>query len=119
MACKNAMVGDYRDIHNSLMDVACSSVSLFCSLGRSESLCKFLRPLSYLGTISHGIYLWHLSVILSFHRLDWLTGQRFVWIILAASIILAMLSWHFFEKPIYYRFTRKSPSRELEGSKNR
>ncbi|MBF0877953.1 acyltransferase [Gluconobacter cerevisiae] len=85
-------------------------VLLFCCLGRSQALCKALRPLAYLGTISYGIYLWHLSVILSLHRLDWLTGQRCIWIVLVASIILATLSWHFFEKPIYQRFTRKSPS---------
>nr|WP_249199632.1 acyltransferase [Gluconobacter sp. Dm-62] len=91
-----------------LLAICCLLVILLmCSLGRSETLCRLLRPLTYIGTISYGIYLWHLSVILSLHRLDWLTGQRCIWIVLAASIILAMLSWHFFEKPIYQRFARK------------
>lgn len=102
-----------------LLATACVAVILLvCSIGRSDAFCKFMRPLTYIGTISYGIYLWHLSVILPLHNLDWMTGPRCVWIVLIASMILAALSWHFFERPIYQRFARKpAPDKPAVSSK--
>ena len=56
-------------------------------------------PLRYLGTVSYGLYLWHLLVILSVHRLDWVDGARALPIVLVVTLVLAAGSWHYFEKP--------------------
>lgn len=62
------------------------------------------RPLRYLGTISYGIYLWHLPVILSFKNVQLGDPARFAQYAVATVLLLAMLSWHFFEKPILKRY---------------
>jgi peptidoglycan/LPS O-acetylase OafA/YrhL len=69
---------------------------------------KLTAPLRYLGTISYGIYLWHLPVLLTLHDLPWLTPQRALPLILALSVCLAAVSWHFFEKPLMVRFAKRS-----------
>jgi peptidoglycan/LPS O-acetylase OafA/YrhL len=61
-------------------------------------------PARYLGTISYGIYLWHLPVIMTLHlRLDWLEGQRALPYVVILTCLLASGSWHFFERPFMER----------------
>lgn len=61
-------------------------------------------PVRYLGTISYGIYLWHLPVIMSLHlRLPWLNGERALPYVLFISCSMACASWHCFEKPFVER----------------
>jgi peptidoglycan/LPS O-acetylase OafA/YrhL len=61
-------------------------------------------PARYLGTISYGIYLWHLPVIMTLHlRLTWLDGQRALPYVLILTCGLASGSWHFFERPFIER----------------
>jgi peptidoglycan/LPS O-acetylase OafA/YrhL len=67
---------------------------------------KMLAPLSYLGTVSYGIYLWHLPVVLSIKKIDWLPVQKALPIILILTIVFSMVSWHFFEQPIMKRFSK-------------
>ncbi|MGO9462970.1 MAG: acyltransferase family protein [Isosphaeraceae bacterium] len=77
-------------------------------------------PLRYLGTISYGIYLWHMLMIFTLktfflddpaHGCLWALGL---------TLLFASLSWHFFEKPLMERFGRGVPRgggvREAAGS---
>lgn len=56
------------------------------------------RPLRYLGTISYGIYLWHLSVILAVKRIEGIPAEKALGLVLILTFVLAATSWHFFEK---------------------
>jgi peptidoglycan/LPS O-acetylase OafA/YrhL len=70
----------------------------------------FLRltaPLRYLGTISYGIYLWHILVIMSLKPLLMGDPARACRWTLGLTLLLATLSWHLFEKPLLDRFSRR------------
>lgn len=77
-----------------------------CTLNSSKWL-AVSSPFRYLGTISYGIYLWHLPVLLSLKRITWLPPEKALPIILVLTMLFASISWHFFEKPITERFGRK------------
>ncbi len=66
----------------------------------NKALPNLLNPLIYIGTISYGLYLWHLGVILSLKRVEWLQASSAVYWVIALSSVLAIVSWHFFEKPL-------------------
>lgn len=70
-------------------------------------LLRLTAPLRYLGTISYGIYLWHLSVILSLKRIPWETGPAVLPYVLILTVSLAAISWHCFEHPFLVRFATK------------
>jgi peptidoglycan/LPS O-acetylase OafA/YrhL len=70
-----------------------------CVLGYRR-LVKVSAPLRYLGTISYGIYLWHLPVLLSVQRIEGLNGVRALTYVAVLTIIFAIASWHLFEKPL-------------------
>ncbi len=58
------------------------------------------RPLRWIGARSYGIYLWHYPVIVLTSPANTTEDlPRAVWQI-AASVILAALSWHFVEEPV-------------------
>ncbi len=73
-------------------------VLTLCSLKITPFLKRILYPLYYCGTISYGIYLWHLPILLSIKKLDWLTHGQSLALVLALTLLMASLSWHFFEK---------------------
>lgn len=61
---------------------------------------RILAPFRYLGTISYGIYLWHMLVIISV--VSWVPGISATKLVVActmATLVLASLSWHLIEKP--------------------
>ena len=60
-------------------------------------------PLRYLGTISFGIYLWHLPVLMAIQRIEWLAPEIALTYILAGTLVLAAGSWHMIEKPALRR----------------
>uniref|UniRef100_UPI00131E9DF7 acyltransferase family protein n=1 Tax=Acidisphaera sp. L21 TaxID=1641851 RepID=UPI00131E9DF7 len=97
----------------SLMAATCGAVVLTACCFNVRVLVRATAPLRYLGTISYGIYLWHLPIILSFHRLDWLTGPRALPYILALTVLTATASWHLFEKPLLQRLARKSEASSI------
>ncbi len=65
-------------------------------------------PLRLIGKLSYGIYLWHFPVIILSRPLINTAGQDPLRSIcqIAASILLAALSYYFVEKPIRYRKMR-------------
>lgn len=64
----------------------------------SEKLNRLTAPLRYLGTISYGIYLWHLPVIWALQKVEGLAPRRFLFTATILVLMLSSLSWHFFEK---------------------
>lgn len=68
---------------------------------------KLLSPLFYLGTISYGIYLWHLPVLLSLKRLTWISPSVALTLGVGLTCVFASVSWHFFEQPLLKRLKRK------------
>ena len=86
-----------------------------------------LRPILYIGTISYGIYLYHLPIkwVIGFKASKWISGLP--WFIphsavfFVATVLMAAFSWHFFERPINqlkrlfpYRATRRDPKVEMQ-----
>jgi peptidoglycan/LPS O-acetylase OafA/YrhL len=70
-----------------------------------ELLCA--RPLVYLGKISYGIYAYHMLMpwVLgrTFARMGWPfpdPGPTRLLVAGAVTVVVAMVSWHFFERPI-------------------
>ena len=68
---------------------------------------KLLSPFFYLGTISYGIYLWHLPVLLSLKRLTWISPSIALALGVGLTCVFASVSWHFFEQPLIKRLKRK------------
>ena len=69
-------------------------------------------PLRYLGEISYGLYLWHLPVLLTLmDKTPWRAGSL-LWGTLAGTVVLAMFSWHAYEKP----WLRSGPKGKAPGA---
>lgn len=69
-----------------------------CALRINPSLKRILSPIYYLGTISYGIYLWHLPILLSVKHVPGITPQTALFTVIILTIIFSSISWHFFEK---------------------
>jgi len=71
-------------------------------------LAHVMKPLAFLGTISYGIYLWQLPVLLytmnSWQRLG---GIALLLMVLASVIGIAVISWYSIERP-FIRWARTS-----------
>lgn len=76
-----------------------------CTLSGTAWL-RITAPLRYLGTVSYGIYLWHLPVLLSLKRINGLPADRALFLTLALTLVFAAVSWHFFEKPLIEKYRR-------------
>jgi len=66
------------------------------------------RPLVALGTVSYGVYLWHVPIMLFLRRLDVLPLSFLPGLAIAIVLTLAVatLSWHFVERPVLERAAR-------------
>ena len=93
-------------------------VFMACCL-RGPVVLFLTAPARYLGTISYGIYLWHLPVIMTLHlRVTWLDGQHALPYVVILTCFLASGSWHFFERPFMERAKALVKARkEAAGSK--
>ncbi|MBK1782745.1 acyltransferase family protein [Prauserella cavernicola] len=62
------------------------------------------RPLEYLGNISFSLYLWHWPVLLFYliARDQEEVGLRGGAVVIAASVVLAVLTYHLVENPVRY-----------------
>jgi len=58
------------------------------------------RPLRWIGVRSYGIYLWHFPVIVMTSKANVKPGLALAGLQIAASILLAALSWQLIEEPI-------------------
>lgn len=95
----------------SLLALACALVLLFTISIRVTGIArKLLSPLFYLGTISYGIYLWHLPVLLSVKRMEWINPSTALPWVIGLTCVFASVSWHFFEQPLLKRLRRKPAS---------
>ena len=61
-----------------------------------------IRPLRYIGDISYSLYLWHfLWLVLPTQTENPISDGYWPWIFLAGAVVTAVLSYHFFERPIH------------------
>ena len=89
-----------------LAATCCSAVIAMCAINDGWFL-TLTTPLRYIGKISYGIYLWHSLVITALKPiLAQDPARAFLWT-LCLTLLLASLSWHFFEQPVMERFTHK------------
>lgn len=58
----------------------------------------WMRPWTYLGEVSYGLYLWHLPVLMGMIAQTTWRGASLLKATLIGTFILAAMSWHFFEK---------------------
>ncbi|HJS96196.1 MAG TPA: acyltransferase [Solirubrobacteraceae bacterium] len=79
------------------------------------------RSLTWLGTISYGIYLWNRLVLQLIHRQPeprGLLGTIVIWlIVMGATIALAAVSWYLVERPLQ-RALRASENRVRGGGRS-
>jgi len=78
---------------------SCLTVLLACQI-KSTTALRILSPLQYLGTISYGIYLWHLTIIMILKGSQSATPFEVLLSTLAGTFFLSSLSWHLLEAPI-------------------
>lgn len=67
------------------------------------------RPLVALGTVSYGVYLWHVPVLLFLRRVDLLPLSFLpaLGVALVVTLAIATLSWRFVERPALERAARR------------
>ena len=80
---------------------------ILCAVSGSRSVVAralSVRPLTLLGTISYGVYLWHwpVNVLLSPQRMH-MHGAPLHAVQFAVTFAIAILSYRFFEQPIRHR----------------
>jgi peptidoglycan/LPS O-acetylase OafA/YrhL len=61
---------------------------------------RLLSPVRYLGRISFGIYLWHYPLIILLKEHGVTEPLSFSMLVISGAITLAILSYHFFERPL-------------------
>lgn len=93
-------------VWRTLLAIAFGLVILVACLLNNPILVRVTAPLRYFGTISYGIYLWHLSVILSVKRIEGLSHEEQLGLVLVLTFLLATCSWYFFERR-YVRLSAK------------
>ena len=86
---------------------ALALVLIACAVAGKKSLVArlfSLRPLAYMGTVSYGVYLWHwpIDCLLTADRTH-VEGIKLQLLRMSLTLVIAMLSDRFFERPIRTR----------------
>nr|WP_272876782.1 acyltransferase [Neoroseomonas terrae] len=85
--------------HKTLIAASFGGLVLVACLIRAPWMIRATTPLRYLGTISYGLYLWHLPVLLLLK--DRGLSPLFTCLLtLSVTMGLAAMSWHVLEKPM-------------------
>lgn len=63
-----------------------------------------IKPLTYTGKISYGLYLWHYAIISAANTVADLSPVVLLVVTLLGSYVAASLSWRFLEKPLHDRY---------------
>ncbi len=77
----------------------------FVMASRSDHALLTWRPLQWTGDVSYSIYLWHWPVVVTLSYLGLLAQPAMVTAGIAASLILAQLSYQFVEQPARQRIS--------------
>ncbi len=83
-----------------LVLIVCASLGAQSLVGRALAF----RPLTWLGLVSYGVYLWHwpLYVVFSAERMQF-TGLPLTALRLSSTFAVALISYYFLEQPIRKR----------------
>jgi len=78
-----------------------------CGMG-SGRISRISLPFRYFGTISYGLYLWHIPVLFSLKRTYIVNKPEsfLVWT-LFLTFLCASASWHLFEKPLMEKYQKR------------
>ena len=105
------------------MAVMASAAFVYLALFEGNSWFRAIlatRFLLFTGTISYGLYMLHKIPDDAFKRLHWKEAHPLAafWLAIAASYLLAIVSWNFLEKPFLKlkRFFEFKPAGEWESS---
>lgn len=79
-------------------------IGFLVSLPADRFLIKILSPVSYLGKISYGIYLWHMLVILSVIKIGMAHPGQAAALVVLLTLVIASFTWHFFEQPLIRKY---------------
>lgn len=70
-----------------------------------------IAPLRYIGDISYSLYLWHfIWLVLPLQIENPLTEPGYSWLFLLGAISCAVLTYHFFERPIHRALSLRNDS---------
>jgi len=90
----------------SMLSISCLSVLVVACAFSNKLLVRLTTPLRYIGTISYGLYLWHLPVMLAIKTVPLADPLRYTLCVLPVLLITASLSWHFFEQPLLEKYSK-------------
>jgi hypothetical protein len=82
--------------------IPCAGAALVIAGGQRARFASILltnRPLVYLGKLSYVLYLWHWPVMFALRRLQ-LQSDRWMTLAIALSLLLGIVTHHFWEKPL-------------------
>jgi peptidoglycan/LPS O-acetylase OafA/YrhL len=91
---------------------ACAGITLLLLCAWPVRHSALLRIPLYVGTISYGIYLWHVPVLFFLGQHTRLEPLTALLIAASATIAMAALTWHLVEQPLLRRWGQAAP-REL------
>jgi peptidoglycan/LPS O-acetylase OafA/YrhL len=91
-------------------------VGFLVSLRNNPFLIKIFCPISYVGKISYGIYLWHMLVIESIMKIGithpkWASG-----LIVVLVLAISSFTWHFFEQLLIRKYHDKPPQSPIRSA---